>query len=271
MTTISPETADGSLASPTPSGSFWQIFIVFLRLGCTSFGGPIAHLSYFRQEIVLHRQWIDETSYADLVGLCQALPGPTSSQVGIALGMARGGWRGGLAAWIGFTMPSAALMIGLGYGAADLPGGSHALWLRVVLIIAVAVVAQAVWGMATSLCPDRTRRTMALVAAGVALLLPGSLTQVAIILLAGLLGWALLRAPGAVGISMLPVQISRSVAVAALALFVVLLIGLPLTMVGITSYPFHLFASFYQAGALVFGGGHVVLPLLQQVAYLLAG
>ncbi|HMO56357.1 MAG TPA: chromate efflux transporter [Roseiflexaceae bacterium] len=248
-----------------PVGSFGEVLLTFLRLGLTSFGGPVAHLGYFRSEIVERRKWVDEATYADLVVLCQFLPGPASSQVGMALGITRAGLRGGLAAWLGFTLPSALLMLACAYGVAALPTEADLGWLRGLKIVAVAVVAQAVWGMARTLCPDRPRATIALVAAAIALLWPAALGQVVIIVLAGLLGRRLFTATvDVVAVTRTSRTIGRGLATASLALFFVLLLVLPLARTALPNlHVLGLIDSFYRAGALVFGGGHVVLPLLQ--------
>lgn len=244
-----------------------EVLLVALRLGLTSFGGPIAHLGYFRQEYVVRRRWIDEDSYADLVALCQMLPGPASSQVGMAIGMTRAGLLGGLAAWLGFTLPSAVAMILV---AMVLGGGAfgHSAAIQGLLLVAVAVVAQAVWGMARTLAPDRERATLAILAAVVALAWPVAVAQIVIIAVAGVLGRLLLPAPAPVASGAAPprrpVAISRSLAIALLALFALLLLLLPLLRRAVGSPWLAVFDSFYRAGALVFGGGHLILPLLQR-------
>lgn len=239
------------------------VLLVFLRLGLTSFGGPVAHLGYFREEFVVRRKWLDDQSYADLVALCQFLPGPASSQVGLAVGIIQARLLGGLAAWVGFTAPSALLLIAFAFGVEALGGAGEAGWLQGLKIVAVAVVAQAVWGMARTLAPDRPRATMALCAAIIALVWPTSLTQIGIIAVAGLVGWRLLPVAAAARPSPLRVAVSRRLALGAWALFFGLLVGLPLAQQVLGSPALALFSSFYRAGALVFGGGHVVLPLLQ--------
>ncbi|WP_298356451.1 chromate efflux transporter [Rhodoblastus sp.] len=241
-----------------------EVFAVFLRLGLTSFGGPVAHLSYFRAELVERRKWLDEKVYADIVALCQFLPGPASSQVGIVLGMLRAGFLGGLAAWAGFTLPSALALILFAYGLGGIGDMSHVAWLHGLKIVAVAVVAQAVWGMAKNLCPDRERATLAVAAAALTLAFPSAAGQVGAILAGGLIGWRFL--PAAVDGAHRPLLIpmSRTRAAAAAAAFAILLFGLPLLATANSSHALDLFASFYRSGSLVFGGGHVVLPLLQQ-------
>jgi chromate transporter len=232
------------------------------RLGLTSFGGPVAHLGYFRSEYVVRRRWLDDQTYGDLVALCQFLPGPASSQVGIAVGIFRAGLLGGLAAWIGFTLPSAIALVvfGLAIRGMDL---SQAGWLHGLKIAAVAVVAQAVWGMARSLCPDRERATMAIVAALAISAWPAAGGQVLVIALAGVAGWRLLPGSGGTGASHVRVPFGRPLGIAALTSFFVLLVALPVLRYLAPSPPLAVFDSFYRAGSLVFGGGHVVLPLLQ--------
>jgi len=241
----------------------WTIFLVFLRLGLTSFGGPIAHLGYFRDEFVQRRRWLDERSYADLVALCQFLPGPASSQVGLAIGLLRGGYRGSLAAWAGFTLPSAIALTLFALGIATwgdaLPDGV----LQGLKIVAVAVVAQAVWGMARTLCTDAPRIAIALAAASTVLLLPFIWSQVAVIATAGLIGVVFFRPATTEAHVALPVAVKRRAALLALALFFALLMLLPLLASGTDNPLLALLDAFYRAGALVFGGGHVVLPLLQ--------
>ena len=248
---------------PVRAGSAGEVFRAFLGLGLTSFGGPVAHLGYFRDELVLRRRWLGEQAYADLVALCQFLPGPASSQLGIAIGLSRAGLPGALAAWLGFTLPSAVAMILFAYGVGAFADPSDAGWLRGLKIVAVAVVAQAVWGMARSLCPDRERATLAVVAAAIVLFWPTALGQIGAILLGGLTGALFMRGAGADGGTHLAVPISRRGAVLALALFVALLLGLPILAAASESMALRLLDSFYRAGSLVFGGGHVVLPLLQ--------
>src|SRR5258708_6960189 len=176
-----------------PQGSFLEVLSIFTRLGLTSFGGPVAHLAYFRQEIVVRRKWVDEQNYADLLALCQFLPGPSSSQMGIALGLTRAGLRGGLAAWLGFTLPSAIALTIFAYITSGIHGVASTGWLHGLLVVAVAVVAQAVWGMATTLCPDRPRITIAILAAIAILLWPVAIGQIIILAVGGLIGWRFLR------------------------------------------------------------------------------
>ena len=239
-----------------------EILVVATRLGLTSFGGPVAHLGYFREEYVVRRRWLDEATYADLVALCQFLPGPASSQVGIAIGIARGGLLGGLAAWLGFTLPSAIALVLFAYGLRGL-GAADAGWLHGLKVAAVAVVALAVWGMARSLAPDRARATIAIVCAFCALLWPTGVGQVAIIAAAALVGLWLLPTSASAPPTDRPVLVSRTLGVSALVVFFGLLIALPIARQITGSQALALFDSFFRVGSLVFGGGHVVLPLLQ--------
>ena len=242
--------------------SLLEVLAVATRLGLTSFGGPVAHLGYFRNEYVLRRRWVDEQTYADLVALCQFLPGPASSQLGIAIGILRAGLLGGFAAWVGFTLPSAVALVlfGLGIRGLDL---SDAGWLHGLKVAAVAVVAQAVWGMGRALCPDRERVTIAILAALVVSAWPTAGGQVLVIALAGVIGLRLFPGSGAAGAPVVKVGLGRRLAVAALVVFFALLVALPALRYLAPAQPIAVFDSFYRAGALVFGGGHVVLPLLQ--------
>jgi len=239
------------------------VLLVFLRLGCTSFGGPVAHLGYFRTELVERRRWLDEAGYVDIVALCQFLPGPASSQVAATLGALRAGLMGALAAWLGFTLPSALAMIAFGYGVAGF-GGFHQPWLHGLKIVAVAVVAQAVWAMARKLCPDRERASVAVGAALLALFLPSAAGQIGAIVAAAVIGWCFFPAPAAQRAVPLAIRIPRRVAVLSLGLFFGLLFGLPLLATASDSHAIALVNGFYRSGALVFGGGHVMLPLLQE-------
>ena len=251
------EAAAGSVSAPA-------VFAVFLRLGLTSFGGPIAHLGYFREEFVSRRRWITDKAYADLVALCQFTPGPASSKVGIGIGLAQAGLPGAFAAWLGFTFPSALALILFGFGIVALGDRIELGWLHGLLVVAVPVVAQAVWGMARNLTPDAPRVTLAALAAIVVLVWPTPLGFIGAIVAGGFAGWLLLKA----SVDEEPVQIaanvSRTAAVAALALFFGLLIALPALRAAFpSSQTLALLDSFYRAGSLVFGGGNVVLPLLQ--------
>jgi chromate transporter len=255
---------EAEIAQPVaPRGSALEVLRVATYLGLTSFGGPVAHLGYFHEEYVVRRRWLDEETYADIVALCQFLPGPASSQVGMAIGILRAGLRGALAAWLGFTLPSAALLIAFAYGVQRTGDVGDAGWLHGLKVAAVAVVAFAVWGMARTLTPDRERATMAIAAAIVALAWPSAAMQVLIIAAAGLIGWRLLPASAPAARGHLRVPIGRRLGVAAWVLFFGLLIGLPLLNAVRPGHVLALVDSFYRAGSLVFGGGHVVLPLLQ--------
>jgi len=241
-----------------------EVLRSFLKLGLISFGGPVAHIGYLRDEFVSKRRWLDDAAYGDLVALCQFLPGPASSQVVFALGSQRAGWLGGLLASICFTLPSAVLMIGLAYGVANVGDLQHAGWLHGLKLAAVAVVAQAVWGMGRNLCPDRTRQTIAVTAAALLLLLPGALVQVAVILGGGVIGWWFYRTtipradpPGP------PDWRHHAIAGGILAVFFLLLVLLPVVAATTGRKDLATFDSFYRSGSLVFGGGHVILPLLR--------
>jgi len=256
-----PELPAQNAASRLSAG---RLFLVFLRLGLTSFGGPVAHLGYFRTEFVSRRKCLNEHDYADLVALCQFLPGPASSQVGMGIGISQAGIPGALAAWAGFTLPSAAMLILFAYGLAtwhDAMAGAG--WLHGLKVVAVAVVAQAIWGMAKSLCPDRNRATAALIAAVFMLAWPTAWAQIAVIGAGALFGLLFLKTETVPPDTALPIPIGRRSALVALTLFGLLLFGLPLLAELVPEHALVLFERFYRVGALVFGGGHVVLPLLQ--------
>ena len=254
-------------ASPAAAhaGTPREVFLAFLRLGVTSFGGPVAHLGYFREDLVRRRRWLSEETYANLVALCQFLPGPASSQVGMAIGLMRAGPAGMAAAWLAFTLPSALIMLAVAYGvmqadATGIGGG----WLAGLKVAAAAIVADAVLGMAKNLCPDRTRRSLALLAAAAAALAPGAFGQIGVIAGGAVAGLAFIRLDTA------PVPEphghhlpGRIASLAALALFAALLVGLPLLARASGDPGVALFDTLYRAGALVFGGGHVVLPLIE--------
>ncbi|MDP2504545.1 chromate efflux transporter [Oceanobacter sp. 3_MG-2023] len=238
-----------------------EVFRVFLWLGLTSFGGPVAHLGYFRSELVEKRGWLSDAAYADLVALCQFLPGPASSQVGFGLGLMRAGWGGALAAWLAFTLPSALALVVLATMATTVT--ALAPLLQGLKIVAVAIVAHAVLGMARTLCPDRARASMALLAAALVLLLGGLSGQLWAIAV-GMLGGMICCRHLAGAVPEVPLfGVSRRAGLVALGLFVVLLGGLPWLALATAEPGWQLFDSFYRAGALVFGGGHVVLPLLE--------
>jgi chromate transporter len=252
-----------SRAVTRPQGSALEVFLAFLKLGLTSFGGPVAHLGYFRDEFVVRRQWLDEKGYSDLVALCQFLPGPASSQVGMALGLQRAGWLGALAAWIGFTMPSALALILFAFGVLSGAGWEASGVVHGLKVMAVAVVAQAVWGMSKSLCPDRLRGGVAMGAALMVWLLPSPFIQVIVLVLGGLIGWRALSLPHLPAAQHQDCGVSPTTGAVLLTLCGLLLLALPAVAAWSDSYFWSAVASFYQAGALVFGGGHVVLPMLQ--------
>lgn len=243
----------------------WTLFGIFLRLGLTSFGGPAAHIGYFRNEFVQRRRWLDEHTYSDIVALCQFLPGPGSSQVGIAIGRMRGGILGSLAAWLGFTLPSAVLMVAFAYSYTHLGHAGSVQLLQGSKLAAVAVVAQAVWSMGRTLCPDRSRATIAAIATVVMTVLGAAVGQIVAIVLAALAGATLLKT--ATDLPEAPVGMpgTKRGAVVCISAFIVLLLGLPLAARFAHVYWLDIFSSFYRVGSLVFGGGHVVLPLLQAV------
>ncbi len=247
-----------------PAGSSGEVLAAFLRLGLTCFGGPIAHIGYFREEFVVRRKWLDEQAYVDLVALCQFLPGPASSQVGFSIGLMRAGYGGALAAWTGFTLPSAIALVLFAYGAGALHGAVGSGLLHGLKLVAVAIVAQAVWGMARTLCPDRERASIAVIAALIILFSTSSVAQIIAILFGGLAGLWLCRDAQPVAPGHMPMPVSRTAGFAALAAFFVLLAGLPILRSLGSAQGVALFDAFYRSGALVFGGGHVVLPLLRE-------
>jgi chromate transporter len=259
---------EGGSEMETRTAGFGQTilepFLVFLRLGLTSFGGPIAHLGYFRHEFVERRKWLSEQAFADLVALCNFLPGPTSSQVSYSIGMTRGGIPGAISAWSAFTLPSTIIMLLAAYGIHWISGGHGASWLHGLKVVAVAVVAQAVWSMATKLCTDRTRITFAFVAAVIILLTNSSWIQVLTIALGALAGWKLIRAEAPPEKSEMFTRLPNRVqSISSLAVFAFCLLIVPVLADGKRDGWLPLFDSFYRTGSLVFGGGHVVLPLLQ--------
>ncbi|ARP81668.1 chromate transporter [Bordetella genomosp. 8] len=243
-----------------------EVFLLFLRLGLTSFGGPVAHLGYFRGEFVERRKWLDEHAYSDIVALSQFLPGPASSKVGMTIGLMRAGWAGMLAAWVAFTLPSALLLIVFGLGLSRYGGLAGSGAVHGLKIVAVAIVAQAVWGMARSLCPDRPRAMLAIAATLLTLLLPTAWSQVGAIVACGLVGAVLLRVPPRPLPAAMTLNIGTRTGAVAIVLFFLLLAGLPLVAELTGQAGLAQFAGFYRSGALVFGGGHVVLPLLQSTA-----
>ncbi|MEK5318548.1 chromate transporter [Paenibacillus sp. FSL L8-0644] len=240
-----------------------QVLMVSAKLGLTSFGGPIAHIGYFHDEYIRRRKWMDEASYADLVALCQFLPGPSSSQVGIGIGVVRAGLLGGLAAWIGFTLPSFLVLVAFafllqGYDIAS------AGWIHGLKIVAVAIVAHAILGMGQKLTPDRDRATIAVISAVITLSWHTAYSQILIIVTAGVIGLWLFRKQEAEITSNLQIAISRTFAVCSLIVFVAMLVALPLLRSSEEVGWLTLFDSFFRSGSLVFGGGHVVLPLLER-------
>jgi chromate transporter len=261
-----PHGADGAepaRASAAARGRTGEVSSAFLRLGLTSFGGPVAHLAYFRTEFVARRRWLDEQSYAELIAVCQFLPGPASSKLGFTLGLLRAGWPGAFAAWFAFTLPSALAMYAFARGAASVgatPIGAGAL--HGLKLAAVAVVAHAAWNMARTLCPDAPRRMLAVAAAGLVLAIGGGIAQLLAIAAGGAVGFAWLRRTVATGDALIALNVRRNVALAAALVFALLLaLALLAAPAGLDS-PLAMSAAFYRAGALVFGGGHVVLPLL---------
>src|SRR5271166_2288701 len=244
-----------------PLGIVGEVLRVFLKLGLTSFGGPVAHLGYFRSAFVVQRGWLDERAFADLVALCQFLPGPASSQVGFAIGLMRAGYPGAFAAWAGFTLPSAVAMTLIAYGAGALHGAAGEGLLHGLKLTAVAIVAQAVLGMARSLAPDRPRAAIAVLALILMTFAAGGIGQIGAIGAGALLGLAFCRTAGAeaaAGGSEAPV--SRRMGIVFLAAFFALL---ALSFAPLREGAFGFLAAIYRSGALVFGGGHVVLPLLR--------
>ena len=245
--------------------SAWTLFFIFLRLGLTSFGGPAAHLGYFRDEFVKRRGWLDEHTYSDVVALCQFLPGPGSSQVGIAVGRIRGGMWGAFAAWLGFTLPSVILLVGFAYGYAHFNNALSLRLLHGLKLAAVAVVAQAVWSMGRTLCPDRSRASIAVLATVLVVALGPTYGQIVAILLAGVSGTLVLTMSTELPSAPLGMPGTRVEAGVCIVAFLALLVGLPILSALFPSYALELFSGFFRVGSLVFGGGHVVLPLLQAV------
>ena len=243
------------------STSAWQVFLIFLKLGLTSFGGPVAHLGYFRDEFVGKRQWLSDQQYADIVALCQFLPGPASSQVGIAIGLSRAGHLGALCAWLGFTMPSAILLIIFALGVAQYSDIATSGILHGLKIAAVAIVAQALWGMGRNLCPDKSRITIMVITACFVLAVPSAFGQVMAIMIAGIVGIVLFK-PEISDQAALKLPISMKMGGFWLSIFFILLIILPVFAWLLPSTTLAIVDDFYRAGSLVFGGGHVVLPLL---------
>ncbi len=256
---------DSAVATTARRGTPLEVFRVFLGLGLTSFGGPVAHLGYFREAFVVRHKWISDRAYADLVALCQFLPGPASSQVGMAIGLMRAGYLGLLAAWVAFTLPSAIILVAFAYGAGTLEAAAGTGWIQGLKAAAVAVVAHAVLGMARTLTPDKERASIAVLGMIGAMLIPFAIGQVLVIVVGGLIGLAWLRP--AVGPAeedeALAVAVRRRTASLFLVTFFLLLVLLPLLAAATGDGALRLIDGFYRAGSLVFGGGHVVLPLLQ--------
>ena len=241
---------------------YWQIWITALYLGLTSFGGPVAHLGYFHAEYVQKKQWLSDAAYADLVALCQFLPGPASSQVGIAIGTYRGGILGGLIAWLGFTLPSAGLLVAAHYWMQTISSAGDG-WVQGLKLVAVPVVAQAVWAMGCKLAPDRMRATIAVVAAALTLIWPAAFVQFGLIILAGVAGVMLAPQQATLNPASITEPVGKRMGLFCLGLFFLILLTLPLLRQALDSRCLAVFDSFYRSGALVFGGGHVVLPLLE--------
>ena len=252
------------IETPARPGAWPEVFIVFLKLGLTSFGGPIAHLGYFREALVVRRRWLSEAAYGELVALCQFLPGPASSQVGFAIGLSRAGPLGALAAWVGFTLPSALMLIAFAYGAGAMRGPGALGLLHGLKLVAVAVVAQAVMGMTRTLTPDARRAGIALAAVFLATAASAVLGQVMAIVLGALAGLVMCREASAAAPAPTPFALSRRAGFAAAIVFLALLVGAPLAAEVTGSRTLDYFNAFYRSGALVFGGGHVVLPLLSE-------
>ena len=239
-----------------------EVLLVATRLGLTSFGGPIAHIGYFRDEYVVRRGWLTEQRFAELVALCQFLPGPASSQLGMAIGMRRAGIFGALAAWLGFTLPSAIALVLFAYGVEEL-GGEASEWLHGLKVVAVAVVALALWGMSKTLAPDRSRVTIAVLAAAALLFTDSVAIQFAVIAGGAALGLTFLRPTTPSQAPPPDKQTGAGVGALSLVVFLGLLIALPVANHLLDNFPLAIADSFYRSGALVFGGGHVVLPLLE--------
>ncbi|WP_052087825.1 chromate transporter [Paenibacillus wynnii] len=257
QTEVTPSIGKGKLAA------LIEVWGVSTKLGLTSFGGPIAHLGYFHDEYIRRRKWMDERSYADLVALCQFLPGPASSQVGIGIGVVRAGLLGGIVAWLGFTLPSVIALVAFAYLLQGFDIG-HAGWIHGLKIVAVAIVAHAIWGMGQKLTPDRVRITLAVIAMAITLSWQTAYSQVIIILAAGCIGLGVYRKKAVEGTQSLPIKISRTFGVVCLTIFFALILLLPLLRQWGDSKGLSMIDSFYRSGSLVFGGGHVVLPLLQR-------
>ncbi|MCC6853534.1 MAG: chromate efflux transporter [Rubrivivax sp.] len=258
-----PGTPHSGALPPHERGTAREVLRAFLKLGLSSFGGPVAHLGYFRAEFVERRRWLGDRDYAELVALCQFLPGPASSQVGFAIGLRRAGWRGALAAWAGFTLPSAIALVLFALGVARWTQAARSGAVHGLELAAAAVVAQALWGMARALCPDRLRAALAVACALLALALPGAPGQLGAMALGALVGWRALRLPAPSAAPPSGDGMGKATGALLLALFALLLVALPAWAAASGSLMAQALAVFYRAGSLVFGGGHVVLPLLQ--------
>ncbi len=259
------ETGGGAVdGGGSPRGSPLEVLLVATRLGLTSFGGPVAHLGYYHHEYVERRRWVEPQVYAELVALAQALPGPASSQIGISIGLMRAGLLGALVAWIGFTLPSAVAMVAFAYGLEEVGSVEDQAWLHGLKLAAVAVVAYAVWNMARTLTPDGKRAAMAIAAAVVVLVSRTAVSQIVVIAVAGVVGWRLFLSAGSHPEVELPARVGRNVAIGAWLCFGALLIGLPIAAEATGFQAIDLIDAFYRTGSLVFGGGHVVLPLLER-------
>lgn len=249
--------------SAVERGTPLEVLRIFFGLGCTSFGGPVAHIGYFRDAFVSRKKWMTEEVYADIVALCQFMPGPASSQVGMAIGLRRAGFLGMLAAWVGFTLPSALLLFGFALGVLEFADQLGTGWIAGLKAVAVAVVAQAVWGMAGTLAPDKPRATIAVAAAVALVVMPEIWMQMAVIVAGGLVGFILPPTDKKGAGQDMGIVVPKPIAVSCLIAFFALLFGLPILVQMTSDQALALTDAFYRAGALVFGGGHVVLPLLE--------
>jgi chromate transporter len=241
---------------------YWHVFLIAFRLGCTSFGGPAAHIGYFREEYVVKRKWLDEQTYASLVALANFLPGPASSQVGIAIGTLRAGIVGGFFAWLGFTLPSVLVLTVFAF-LMNRYGFERAPWIQSLKLVAVAVVAQAVFDMGKKLAPDRLRQSIVLGAAAFVLVLEEPFIQIITLIISGIIGYFAYQKEQDNSVAV-TFSLSKRIGVIAFGLFFILLLILPILNANTSSQLLHLFDSMYRTGSLVFGGGHVVLPLLEQ-------
>jgi chromate transporter len=246
-----------------PKGSLMEIWKASTKLGLTSFGGPVAHLAYFKEEYIDRKKWLDDKTYADIIALCQFLPGPASSQVGIAIGMLRGGLLGGIVSWIGFTVPSIVVLVlfALLYQSFDL---GDANFIHSLKVVAAAVVLHALIGLGKKLTPDRSRIAIAMASALILLLYPSAWMQLLIILAAGLFGWKMFSNLTESKIQPFPVTFSKKVGVISLGVLISLLALLPILAKNTENMFIQLFDTFFRVGSLVFGGGHVVLPMLER-------